>query len=86
MATLKDPYGTLGVTQTANATDIKAAFHRALKANHPDLHPGDAFAEMKTKEIIEAYGILSDPVRLSAWRSGATHRTAEPRSLLHVRR
>jgi len=80
MATTRNPFDVLGVAHNETcANNIKAAFHRALKANHPDLHPGSASAEEATKAIIEAYGILTDPVRLSAWKSGSTHSTAETR-------
>jgi len=77
MANTRNPYDVLGVAHNETSANIKKAFHRALRENHPDLHPGDDSAEEATKAIIEAYGILSDPVRLSAWRSGATHSTTE---------
>ncbi|MBR2156304.1 MAG: molecular chaperone DnaJ [Clostridia bacterium] len=56
-----DYYETLGVNKDASESDIKSAFRKAAKQYHPDLHPGDAEAEKKFKEINEAYEILSDP-------------------------
>ena len=56
-----DYYETLGVNKDASESDIKSAFRKAAKQYHPDLHPGDAEAEAKFKEINEAYEILSDP-------------------------
>lgn len=56
-----DYYEILGINKDASESDIKSAFRKAAKRYHPDLHPGDAEAEKKFKEINEAYEILSDP-------------------------
>ncbi len=56
-----DYYETLGVNKDASESEIKSAFRKAAKQYHPDLHPGDAEAEKKFKEINEAYEVLSDP-------------------------
>ena len=71
----KDYYEVLGVSKTASADEIKSAFRKLAKQYHPDLHPNDAEAEAKFKEINEAYGVLSDPEKKSNYdRFG----TAEP--------
>jgi molecular chaperone DnaJ len=57
----KDYYATLGVSKDASAADIKKAFRKLARENHPDSNPGDANAETRFKEINEAYDTLSDP-------------------------
>ena len=57
---MKDYYGILGVAKTATADQIKKAYRRLAKENHPDLHPGDRQAEARFKEINEAYSVLGE--------------------------
>ena len=57
----QDYYKTLGVDKNATADDIKKAYRTLVKKYHPDLHPGDAAAAEKFKEINEANEVLSDP-------------------------
>lgn len=51
----------LGVEKSASEDEIKKAYRKLAKANHPDLHPGDKECEERFKEINEAYEVLSDP-------------------------
>lgn len=57
----KDYYKVLGVSKDASDKDIKKAFHKIARENHPDAHPGDKAAETRFKEASEAHQVLSDP-------------------------
>ena len=61
MAEKRDYYEVLGVQKDASEDEIKKAYRKQAKANHPDLHPGDKECEERFKEINEAYEVLSDP-------------------------
>ncbi|MDT7724270.1 MAG: molecular chaperone DnaJ [Actinomycetota bacterium] len=56
----KDFYGELGVSSDATADEIKKAYRKLAKENHPDANQGNASAEKKFKSVSEAYGVLSD--------------------------
>ena len=56
MTNKPDYYKTLGVSKNATADEIKKAFRKLARENHPDAG-GD---EEKFKEINEAYEVLSD--------------------------
>ena len=56
----KDFYKILGVSKDVADADLKKTYRKLAKANHPDLHPGDAKAEARFKDISEAYDVLSD--------------------------
>jgi molecular chaperone DnaJ len=54
----KDYYKVLGVPQSATENEIRRAYRKLAKQNHPDANPGK---EERFKEISAAYDVLSDP-------------------------
>lgn len=55
-----DYYEILGIDKNADQNEIKSAFRKLAKKYHPDLNPDDKEAEVKFKEVNEAYGVLGD--------------------------
>ena len=56
----KNFYATLGVPQDASISEIKKAYKKLARENHPDLNPGDIEAEKRFKEVSEAHSVLGD--------------------------
>lgn len=57
----KDYYKVLGVPKDATEAEIKKAYRKLARENHPDANKGDTKAEERFKEISEANDILGDP-------------------------
>ena len=60
MAEKRDYYEVLGVEKGADEATIKKAYRSLAKKYHPDMNPDDKEAEVKFKEVNEAYDVLSD--------------------------
>jgi molecular chaperone DnaJ len=68
MATKRDYYETLGVPKNASEEEIKKAYRKLAMKHHPDRNHGDSKdAEIKFKEVKEAYEMLSDGQKRAAY-------------------
>ena len=67
MATKRDYYDILSVARTASGEEIKRAYRKLAVKFHPDKNPDDPHAEEKFKELGEAYDVLMDPDKRSAY-------------------
>lgn len=62
-----DYYKVLGVDRGASEKEIKKAYRKIAKANHPDKNPGDEQAHQRFVETAEAYEVLSDKEKRSVY-------------------
>ncbi len=63
----RDYYEVLGVDRGADEESVKSAYRKLALKYHPDRNPGDKEAEEKFKEATEAYEILKDAHKRSAY-------------------
>ena len=64
---MKNYYEMLGVNQNDSQESIRKAYRSLAKKYHPDLNPGDKTAEIKMREIGEAWEILGDETKRDAY-------------------
>lgn len=60
---MKDYYQILGVTSSFGDEEIRKRYRKLAMQYHPDRNPDNPHAEEKFKEVAEAYGVLTDPVK-----------------------
>jgi molecular chaperone DnaJ len=60
-------YETLGIARGASEQEVKSAYRRLAKEFHPDCNPNDTRAEVRFKEVSEAYEVLKDPQKRAAY-------------------
>ncbi len=63
----QDYYEWLGVSRNASDADIKKSYRRMAMKHHPDRNTDNPDAEEKFKQAKEAYEVLSDPKKRSAY-------------------
>jgi len=60
-------YDILGVAESANEKEVKAAYKKLALRYHPDKNPGNPTAEEEFKKVNEAYQVLSDPEKKAGY-------------------
>ena len=60
-------YETLEVAKGCDGSTLKSAYRKLAMQFHPDRNPGDHTAEVKFKEINEAYDVLKDDQKRAAY-------------------
>lgn len=73
---MQDPYSILGVSKSATQDEIKKAYRKLAKANHPDLHPGNKEKEKKFKEISHAFDLIGTAEARAAFEKGDDEKRA----------
>ena len=63
----RDYYDVLGVNKSADETEVKKAYRKLAMKYHPDRNQGDTESEVKFKEASEAYSVLHDKKKRSAY-------------------
>ncbi len=63
----RDYYEILGVPRDADEAALKKAYRRLAMKHHPDRNPDSSESEEKFKEACEAYEVLQDPEKRSAY-------------------
>jgi DnaJ-class molecular chaperone len=66
----RDPYQELGVSRTASADEIRKAFRKLAKQNHPDTNPDNKEAEERFKRVSAAFDIVGDPEKRKKFDAG----------------
>lgn len=71
-ARYRDYYEIMGLARGASADDIKRAYRRLARKYHPDVSK-EPQAEERFKELGEAYEVLKDPEKRTAYDQLGTH-------------
>jgi DnaJ domain len=70
----------LGVDEKAPWEDVRRAFRNAVRASHPDLHPGDGDAERRLKALNAAWESINTPGKWAGYIRQRTSRDTAGRS------
>jgi curved DNA-binding protein len=74
---MHDYYKTLGVSRTATRDEIRKAYKKIARENHPDVKPDDKAAAERFKQATEAYEVLGDEDKRKQYdQFGAAYRHA----------
>ncbi|HVY50337.1 MAG TPA: J domain-containing protein [Devosia sp.] len=76
---MRDPYSVLGVSRSVSEKDLKSAYRKLAKANHPDQNKDDPKAHQKFAEISAAYDFLSDKDKRAAYDRGEIDADGNPK-------
>jgi DnaJ-class molecular chaperone len=69
----------LGVGRSASPAEVKRAYRKLAKENHPDRHAGDRQAQAKFAEINSAYEIVGDKEKRGQFDRGEIDAEGKPR-------
>jgi DnaJ-class molecular chaperone len=76
----EDPYKVLGVQRSATDEEVRSAYRKLAKEQHPDLNPTNkASAEERFKKISAAYEIVGDPEKRKQYDRGEIDANGEQR-------
>ena len=76
-----NPYDILGVDRNASLDEVKKAYRKKARENHPDLHPNDPDANKRMNQINEAYDRITNPSKYAkedARRAAASDPATNP--------
>jgi DnaJ-class molecular chaperone len=76
---MRDPYEVLGLKRNASEAEIKRAYRKLAKENHPDRHAGDVKAQAKFAEINAANEILGDKEKRAQFDRGEIDAEGKPK-------
>ncbi|MGL4540877.1 MAG: DnaJ domain-containing protein, partial [Polymorphobacter sp.] len=77
---MSDPYAILGVARGATAADIKKAYRKLAKENHPDKNADNPRALEKFKAASSAYALLSDDKTRGQYDRGEIDGDGQPKA------
>ena len=63
---VENPYDVLGISRDASLDEVKKAYRKKARENHPDLNPNDSAAAERMNKINEAYDRIINPDKYAA--------------------